>query len=109
MHTDAECAVETDLPDEEELRHTVALLSAIAHPARLLVLLALGREGPQAVGDLAARARLEQSAMSHQLRVLRDARLVRAERRGKNVFYALDDHHVSRIIEDALSHIAETR
>ena len=50
---------------------------------------------------------MEQSAMSHQLRALREARLVRSTRRGKRVLYELHDHHVARIIEDALFHTRE--
>jgi DNA-binding transcriptional ArsR family regulator len=94
------------LPSPKHLREAVALLRAVSHEARLLVLLAL-REGPQPVGKLQDLAGLEQSAMSHQLRTLRDARLVRTERRGKQVLYSLHDHHVVHILEDALTHVAE--
>lgn len=95
------------LPRDEELDATVALLSASAHPTRLLVLLALIRHGELCAGDLHQLAGIEQSAMSHQLRVLRDARLVKTERRGKHVVYELHDHHISHIINDALAHAVE--
>lgn len=95
------------LPDEETVRATVELLTAVAHPARLTVLLALSRLGPLSAGDLQQLAGLEQSAMSHQLRALRDARLIRSERRGRRAIYQLDDHHVAHIIEDALTHVQE--
>lgn len=94
------------LPGPEHLRQAVALLRAVSHEARLLVLLAL-RDGPQPAGKLQELAGLEQSAMSHQLRVLREARLVRTERRGKQVYYSLHDHHVVHILEDALTHVTE--
>ena len=96
-----------DLPDSARLRATVDLLAAMAHPARIAVLVALGRRGPMSSGDLATLAGVEQSAMSHQLRVLKDARLVRTERDGKRVIYALSDHHVAHIVEDALLHANE--
>jgi DNA-binding transcriptional ArsR family regulator len=96
-----------ELPPPDAVRATVDLLAAIAHPARLTVLLALARTGPTSAGRLQEIAGVEQSAMSHQLRALRDARLIRAERRGRKVIYALDDHHVAHIIEDALAHVSE--
>jgi len=96
------------LPEEESLQLVVDLFAALAHPARALVLLALGRHGPISVSALTRLAGIEQSAMSHQLRVLRDARLVRTERRGKRVFYHLHDDHVAHIVEDALSHVVES-
>ena len=95
------------LPSPEELEQTVRLLSATAHPVRLAVLLSLDRDGPQSVGELRERVHMEQSALSHQLRVLRDARLVRGERQGKQVIYELVDHHVAHIVGDALSHVRD--
>ena len=97
----------SSLPDETGLKATVSLLSAAAHPTRLLVLLALSRHGELCAGDLQALASIEQSAMSHQLRALREARIVRSERRGKHVVYELHDHHISHIINDALAHAVE--
>ena len=75
-------STEAPLPKPAAVANTVTLLSAIAHPTRLVVLLALSRHGPRSVGELQVLAGIEQSAMSHQLRILRDARLVRSERRG---------------------------
>jgi DNA-binding transcriptional ArsR family regulator len=96
-------------PDGRAIDDTVALLAAIAHPVRLLVLVALRRGGPQSVGELRALADVEQSAMSHQLRILREARLVEADRNGKQVVYRLHDAHVAHIVEDALRHVGESR
>lgn len=95
---------ERELPEEPALAQAAALLSAAANPTRLLVLLALRRRGPLSAGTLAQLAGVEQSAMSHQLRVLRQTRLVRTERRGKRVMYQLVDDHVAHIVEDALRH-----
>jgi DNA-binding transcriptional ArsR family regulator len=94
-------------PTDPAIGRTVELLAAIAHPVRLAVLLALGRRGPMTAGELQELAGYEQSAMSHQLRVLRDARLVETERHGKQIVYRLHDEHVAHIVEDALRHVRE--
>lgn len=59
------------------------------------------------VYDIAESVGMTQSAVSHQLRVLKQARLVKARREGKNTFYSLDDEHVKRIIEQVMIHITE--
>lgn len=59
------------------------------------------------VYDIADAVGMTQSAVSHQLRVLKQARLVKARRVGKNTFYSLDDEHVKRIIEQVMIHISE--
>ena len=50
---------------------------------------------------------MTKSAVSHQLKVLKDAKLIKSEKRGKNVYYSLNDHHVQTIFEKALEHILE--
>lgn len=97
-----------DLPSPEQRRRTLELFRAVAHEDRLLVLLALSERPRLCVAELTALCGASQSAMSHQLRTLRDAGLVRAERAGRHVFYALDDHHVAQILADAVTHVAET-
>lgn len=91
---------------DEALKRTAALLGLLGHAKRLEVLLLL-REEPLSAGELAKRLELEQSAMSHQLRLLRDARLVSSDRQGRRVLYRLADHHVAHIIGDALAHVSE--
>ena len=59
------------------------------------------------VGDLACLLNMTKSAVSHQLKILRSAKLVKAEKRGKNVFYSLSDNHVRTVLEMALEHIGE--
>lgn len=86
------------------IESVVALLSAVAHPVRLLALVALRRRGPLSVGELRDITETEQSHLSHQLRVLREARLVRTERQGKQIIYSLFDAHVAHIVEDAVRH-----
>lgn len=63
--------------------------------------------GERSVGDLAQLLGLSESAVSHQLRLLRNMRLVRARRSAQMVFYALDDHHVVRLFAQGLEHVQE--
>lgn len=95
------------LPPAAHVAAAARLLAAMAHPARLLTLLALSRRDGLTVGDLQAITGLEQSALSHQLRVLREARLVAAARRGRSRVYSLADHHVAHIVGDAVLHASE--
>ncbi len=59
------------------------------------------------VFDISSALDMTQSAISHQLRILKQARLVKARRNGRNTFYSLDDEHVKRIIEQGMIHINE--
>jgi ArsR family transcriptional regulator len=59
------------------------------------------------VNDIAAVVGLSESAVSHQLRLLRGMRLVRQRRSGRMIFYALDDHHIVRLLEQGLEHVQE--
>ena len=59
------------------------------------------------VNDIAAVVGLSESAVSHQLRLLRGMRLVRQRRAGRMIFYALDDHHIMRLLEQGLEHVQE--
>ena len=83
------------------------IFAALGEPNRLRIMEALARAGSLCVCDLCALLGLRQSNVSHQLRLLRALRLVRAERSGRNVFYSLDDSHVRNLIEMGLEHIRE--
>ncbi|MFI6862875.1 ArsR/SmtB family transcription factor [Streptomyces sp. NPDC050421] len=85
-----------------------ATLQALATPSRLWILARL-QEGPCSVGDLAAAVGMEQSACSHQLRLLRNLGLVASERNGRSVVYALYDHHVAELLDQALFHVEHLR
>ncbi|MGW0736267.1 ArsR/SmtB family transcription factor [Streptomyces sp. NPDC002851] len=85
-----------------------ATLQALATPSRLRILARL-QEGPCTVGELAGAADLEQSACSHQLRLLRNLGLVATERRGRSIIYALHDHHVAELLDQALFHVEHLR
>lgn len=76
---------------------------ALSTPSRVLILGCL-LAGPRSVGDITEALSMEQSAVSHQLRVLREHELVRAERAGRLRLYALYDEHVSVLLEAALRH-----
>ncbi len=66
-------------------------------------------DAPIAVGEMAAKLGLSASLVSHHLRLLRAAAIVRAERQGKQVFYVAADDHVRRIVADMMEHVAEPR
>ncbi len=94
--------------DEEDLRRLADLFKAFADPTRVKILRALS-VSELCVCDLAAIINLSQSAISHQLRLLRMARLVKFRKAGKMVYYSLDDEHVRRLIDQGLKHIGEGR
>lgn len=93
------------LPDD----HAVALADLfrlLGDPTRLKIVVSCLRT-PLAVSDIAEQLGLSVSLVSHHLRLLKGARLVRGERQGKQVYYEADDLHVRRMIEDMITHIAE--
>ena len=79
---------------------------ALGDPTRVRILDALSH-GELCVCDLAQLISLSQSATSHQLRLLRQLRIVRSRRAGRMVFYALDDRHVVSLVRQGLRHVAE--
>lgn len=78
----------------------------LGDPSRLRILLCC-LPGPISVGDIAQKLDLSHSLVSHHLRLLRGARLVKGERRAKQIFYEIADHHVSHVLQDMAIHIAE--
>jgi ArsR family transcriptional regulator, nickel/cobalt-responsive transcriptional repressor len=89
-------------------RSVATTLQALATPSRLLILATL-QNGPATVGDLAEAVGMEQSAVSHQLRLLRNLGLVEGERAGRNISYSLYDNHVAELIEQAIYHAEHLR
>ena len=83
-------------------------MQALATPSRVLILAQL-RERPHSVSELVTAVGMEQSAVSHQLRLLRDIGLVVGERHGRNVVYSLYDVHVAELIDQAVGHIEHLR
>ncbi len=90
-----------------ELVHTAELLGLMAHPTRLSVLVMLAEDGAQSVGALAEALDVEQTALSHHLRALREGGLVLVARDGRRRIYRLADGCVARIVQSALIHSAE--
>jgi ArsR family transcriptional regulator, lead/cadmium/zinc/bismuth-responsive transcriptional repressor len=84
--------------------HLAELFNALSDPNRLRIISTL-LKGERNVGALAGAVGLSESAVSHQLRGLRQMRLVRARKAGRQVFYALDDDHVARLFQLGLDHV----
>jgi DNA-binding transcriptional ArsR family regulator len=82
------------------------LLKVLSAPARLAIVVELS-DGPRLVHQLVDRLEMSQPLVSQHLRVLRDARLVSVERRGREAVYALVDQHVAHIVTDAVHHSEE--
>ncbi len=82
------------------------IFRVLGDPTRVRILDALATD-ELCVGDLARRLTISESAVSHQLRLLRAARIVRARRDGRMVFYALDDGHVLALFRQGLRHVQE--
>jgi len=94
------------MPSEEELYDLAELFKVFGDTTRIRILYELFG-GELCVGDIAEKLSMTQSAISHQLRVLKTNRLVRSRRDGKAVYYALDDDHVRDIIEKGVEHVME--
>ncbi len=96
----------TEMPDEELLYDLADLFKVFSDTTRIKILYALmGRE--LCVADIAKETGSTQSAVSHQLRTLKQARLVRFQRDGRNVLYSLADDHVYTMLSQGMSHICE--
>ncbi|BBE48905.1 transcriptional regulator [Rhodococcus erythropolis] len=90
--------------DAESAATVAATLQALATPSRLRILTQL-RQGPSGVNDLADAVEMEQSAVSHQLRLLRAMGLVTGARSGRSIVYRLYDNHVAMLLDEAVYHI----
>lgn len=93
-------------PEDEYLYDLAELFKVFGDSTRIKILYALV-ESELCVGDLAEILGLNQSAVSHQLRILKDAKLVRYRREGKSIIYALDDDHVRTILSMGMEHVEE--
>lgn len=94
------------LPDEEMLYELADLFKMFADSTRIKILYALMEE-EMCVACIADAVGVSQSAVSHQLRLLKQARLVRFRREGKQVLYALSDNHVHTMLAQGMNHICE--
>lgn len=99
--------VEEKMPDEMELYDLSELFKVFGDSTRIRILFVLF-EAEVCVCDLAEALNMTQSAISHQLKILKQNKLVKSRREGKSVFYSLADEHVRMIISMGLEHIEET-
>ena len=108
FHTHQEIVdrVKPDMPEEETLYELSELFKVFGDSTRIRILYALF-EAEMCVCDIATLLNMTQSAISHQLRVLKNARLVRARRDGKTIYYSLADGHVHTIIGQGMEHVSE--
>ncbi|NLV82865.1 MAG: winged helix-turn-helix transcriptional regulator [Synergistaceae bacterium] len=106
LHLDVVDKVRSTMPKEPILNEVSTLFKIMGDNTRSRILWALD-QNEMCVCDLAALLNMTKSAISHQLRLLREAHLVRFHREGKNVFYVIDDDHVKDIFEKAVEHIIE--
>ena len=93
-------------PPDEILYELAELFKVFGDSTRIRILYVLF-ENELCVGDIAELLNLSQSSVSHQLRILKDAKLVKFRREGKSIYYALDDDHVYHIIEMGMEHVEE--
>lgn len=106
VHEDLLKIVEEKMPQEEELYDLAELFKIFGDSTRIRILFVLF-EAEVCVCDLAEALNMTQSAISHQLRILKQSRLVKSRREGKSIFYSLADSHVRTIINQGLEHIEE--
>ncbi len=106
VHEDIVETVRTNMPDEEELFDLSEFYKVFGDSTRIKILYVLF-EAEMCVCDIAQLLNMTVSAISHQLRVLKNARLVKQRRDGKTVFYSLSDDHVRTIISMGMEHIEE--
>jgi Predicted transcriptional regulators len=104
IHNDVVDRVKGDMPAAVYLFDLAELFKSLADQTRLKILFALSKN-EMCVCDIAALLEMTQSAISHQLRVLRNVRLVRYHKVGKVVYYTLDDEHVNEIFKQGLDHV----
>lgn len=100
--------VSARLTDEQTTADLADTFAALADTTRLRIIEALSLEA-MCVCDLCATLRLSQSATSHQLRILRNLRLVKHRRAGRLVYYSLDDDHIRGLFAQGLDHVREDR
>ena len=106
IHEDAVAAVRNQLPPDELLYDLGELFKIFGDSTRIKILYAL-LERELCVCDIAKLMDVTQSAVSHQLRVLKASKLVKFRREGKTVYYSLADEHVIRILSQGMEHIEE--
>ena len=95
-----------ETPSQQNVTILAETFRLLGDPTRLRILF-FCLHSPKSVGDIAESLGLSQTLVSHHLRLLRGARLVRSERQARQVFYELSDHHVRDMLQDMATHIEE--
>lgn len=106
VHEDLVKAVNEKMPDEDKLYDLAELFKVFGDSTRIRILYVLF-EAELCVCDIAQTLNMTQSAISHQLKILKQSRLVKNRREGKQVFYSLADDHVRTIIDQGREHVEE--
>ena len=106
IHKDVVEEVKDKLPQEEILYDLAELFKVFGDSTRIKIICSLF-ESEMCVCDLSALLNISQSAISHQLIILKSARLVKFRRAGKVIYYSLDDEHIKQIFDAGLHHITE--
>ncbi len=106
VHLDSVRQVQRQVLATEKAQRMAEFFSALADPHRLKLLSALAQQ-ELCVCDLAATVKMGESAVSHQLRVLRSHRLVKYRRQGRNVYYSLADDHIMALYREVAAHLEE--
>lgn len=106
VHEDVVQAVNEKMPDEDKLYDLAEIFKVFGDSTRIRILFLL-LEAEMCVCDIAQLLNMNQSAISHQLRILKQAKLVKSRREGKSVFYSLADDHVFTILSQGMEHIEE--
>ncbi len=106
IHQETVQHVRRRMPQEEQLYDLAELFKVFGDTTRVKILCALF-EAEMCVCDISALLGMTQSAISHQLRVLKQARLVKFRKDGKVVYYSLDDEHIKNIFDQGMAHISE--
>ena len=106
IHHEVVDRVSSEMLEEEKFQRVSSYFKLLGDPTRIKIIWALYQH-EMCVCDIAQLLGMTQSAISHQLRALKYARLVKARRDGKTVFYSLADDHVCRILSQGMEHICE--
>jgi ArsR family transcriptional regulator, lead/cadmium/zinc/bismuth-responsive transcriptional repressor len=106
VHLEQVRQVQPEVLSVDQAQQMAEFFSALADPSRLRLMSALAHR-ELCVCDLAAAVKVSESAVSHQLRILRSQRLVKYRREGRNVYYSLADQHIVSLYQDVAEHLQE--
>lgn len=106
IHRDLLKVVDEKMPDEDDLYDLAEVFKVFGDSTRIRILFVLS-EAEVCVCDIAETLSMTQSAISHQLKILKQSKLIKSRRDGKSIFYSLADEHVREILEVGLEHVQE--